>query len=565
MNDAPEDILARMKRDAALEQARRKEKQSNTVIQLPRSMTIEEVRALEALRSPKQISQPIFTLAEARMGEIAVQVMTALFEAKAEIYQRGGRLMRPIVEEMIDGKGRRIKSASLVELDAAYLKHLLGTTMRWQRTTRDGIRSTGPGVEIPKAILAMRGSWPFPALTGLLSTPTLRADGSLLNQPGYDVQTGLLLMNPPPMPAVNERPTPEDASAGLALLKELLTEFPFVDEASRAVALSLILSTVLRGALTHTPLHLFAAPSAGSGKSYLVDIASMIATGERAAVVAASRNSDEREKRLGASLLSGRPLIALDNLSGELESDLLCQITSQSVVTFRPLGSSEEFKLECRSVVSANGNNISIADDLGRRTMLCNLDAKVEKPWQRKFKQNPLAEVEKDRGRFVAAALTIPLAYFAARRELPIPALSTVANGFEQWNDFVRGPLVWLGEADPASTFEAARSEDPKLQAKLGVFTAMANFIGIGQDHARTAAQIIDASGDQLTTELEPKRSTLRTALLAIAPAGANDISPQQLGFWLRSAKQQIVGGMRLCSDLDRNSTSTWWIERCGP
>ena len=103
MNDAPEDILARMKRDAALEQARRKEKQSNTVIQLPRSMTIEEVRALEALRSPKQTSQPTFTLAEARMGEVAVQVMTALSEANAGIYQRGGRLMRPIVEEMIGG------------------------------------------------------------------------------------------------------------------------------------------------------------------------------------------------------------------------------------------------------------------------------------------------------------------------------------------------------------------------------------------------------------------------------------------------------------------------------
>jgi hypothetical protein len=135
MNDAPEDILARMKSESALEQARRKEKQSNTVIQLPRSMTIEEVRSLEALRAPKQISQPTFTLAEARMGEVAVQVMTAFSEAKAEIYQRGGRLMRPIVEQMIDGKGRRIKSASLVELDAVYLKHLLGITMRWQRNT----------------------------------------------------------------------------------------------------------------------------------------------------------------------------------------------------------------------------------------------------------------------------------------------------------------------------------------------------------------------------------------------------------------------------------------------
>ena len=138
MNDVPEDILARMKSESALEQARRKEGQSTTVIKLkpaPRSMTIEEVRSPEALGTPKQISQPIFTLAEARMGEIAVQVMTALSEAKAEIYQRGGRLMRPILEEMIDGKGRRIKSASLVELDAVYLKHLLGITMRWQRNT----------------------------------------------------------------------------------------------------------------------------------------------------------------------------------------------------------------------------------------------------------------------------------------------------------------------------------------------------------------------------------------------------------------------------------------------
>jgi putative DNA primase/helicase len=564
----PEHILSHMKSQAAAEQARRKAGQSNSVIQLkpapPRSMTIEEVRSLELLRpEPKQISKPLFTLTEATMGEVAVQVMTALAETKAEIYQRGGRLMRPILEVMIDGKGQHRKSASLVELDATYLRHRLGITMRWQRNTRFGIRATGSGAEISKAILAMRGSWPFPALTGLLSTPTLRADGSLLNQSGYDVQTGLLLINPPSMPALKERPTREDALAGLALLKGLLTEFPFVDEASRAVALSLILSSVLRGALAQTPLHLFTAPSAGTGKSYLVDIASMIAAGEGAAVVAASRNADEQEKRLGASLLSGRALIALDNLNGELESDLLCQITSQSVVTFRPLGSSEEFKIECRSVVSANGNNISIADDLGRRTLLCNLDAKIEKPWQRAFKQSPLAEIENDRGRFIAAALTIPLAFFTARRALPIPPLSTVANGFEQWNYFVREPLVWLGEADPASTFETARGSDPKLQAKRALFAAMADMFGVGRERGRTASQIIEAVGFFLDSALsgEPKREKLRLALLSVAPAGTKEISSIKFGAWLRSAKRQIVGGMRLCSDLDRTNTAVWWIE----
>ena len=46
------------------------------------------------------------------------------------------------------------------------------------------------------------------------------------------------------------------------------------------------------------PLHAFDAPEAGSGKSYLVDLASTIATGEIAPVIAAGRNEEETEKRL---------------------------------------------------------------------------------------------------------------------------------------------------------------------------------------------------------------------------------------------------------------------------
>ena len=62
----------------------------------------------------------------------------------------------------------------------------------------------------------------------------------------------------------------------------------------------------------------------------------------------------------------------------------------------------------------ANGNNISIADDLGRRTLLVQLDAKIEKPWHRAFQGNILEEIASDRGKFIAAALTIPPAYIAA-------------------------------------------------------------------------------------------------------------------------------------------------------
>ena len=45
-------------------------------------------------------------------------------------------------------------------------------------------------------------------------------------------------------PPIPENPTREDALAALEILLELLSEFPFVDEASRSVAISAILTAV---------------------------------------------------------------------------------------------------------------------------------------------------------------------------------------------------------------------------------------------------------------------------------------------------------------------------------
>jgi hypothetical protein len=405
----------------------------------------------------------------------------------------------------------------------------------------------------------MRGDWPFPTVTGILQAPTLRADGTLLNQEGLDVQTGLLLVNLPAMPeGLKEKPSREEALEALKLLKELLKEFPFLDEPSKVVALSLIISMVVRGALGQVPLHLFTAPAAGSGKSLLTDIVSMIATGRRAAVVAAASRVDEQEKRIAAAMLSGRPLVALDNLTGVLTSSLLCQAVSQPVVAYRKMGGDKEIELDCRSVFAANGNNIAIAGDLGRRTLFSRLDAKMEKPWEKEFERKPLEMIARDRGRYIAAALTIPLAYLAAGS--PRRA-NTVANGFEEWMHFVRDALVWLDEADVASTMNTARNEDPDLQATLAMFAAMAVQFGTGQGAARTAAQIIEESKMSLDSKLD-QVERLHAALEGITPAGTKEISAHRLGSWLREAKGQIVGGMRLCNETDRTSTAMWWIEK---
>ena len=60
-------------------------------------------------------------------------------------------------------------------------------------------------INIAATILARVGEWTFPTIAGVITTPTLRPDGSLLAKQGYDDATRLLLVEPPPMRLMNVR------------------------------------------------------------------------------------------------------------------------------------------------------------------------------------------------------------------------------------------------------------------------------------------------------------------------------------------------------------------------
>ena len=70
--------------------------------------------------------------------------------------------------------------------------------------------------------LLERGQWTFPRVTGVINVPTLRPDGSILDSPGYDPDTGLWLQPDeriilPPIPT---NPSLEEATAALDVLRD---------------------------------------------------------------------------------------------------------------------------------------------------------------------------------------------------------------------------------------------------------------------------------------------------------------------------------------------------------
>src|SRR5262249_50851441 len=95
------------------------------------------------------------------------------------------------------------------------------------------------------------------------------------------------------------------------------------------------------------------------------------------------RRADPRHEhslQLGSVLLSGSPIVSLDNCAHDLDGQLLCQLTERPVVKIRILGRSEMPECECHTTVFATGNNISLKGDMVRRGLTCNLDTLSETP-----------------------------------------------------------------------------------------------------------------------------------------------------------------------------------------
>jgi Bifunctional DNA primase/polymerase, N-terminal len=502
------------------------------------------------------------------LSNLASRGEEILSAAGVQIFQRSRQLVRPVIEEVDATRGRKTKICQLIPVVPDYLRDLLCRHAQWQ--IYDSRSKTYVMIDPPRAIaatiLARTGEWRlFPAVYGVTSAPTMRPDGSLLTEPGFDEKTGLLLVEPPPMPEIPEKPTKADAEAALKLLEDLLPGFPFVDEVARAGALSAIITAVARGAFPVTPLHASRAPTAGSGKSFLWDIVAAIISGHPMPVISTGKDEIEMEKRLGAALMTGQPLISIDNISGELGGDALCQIIERPVVDIRVLGLSKNMRIEARGTsVFATGNNFTLVGDICRRVITINLDAGMERPELRQFKFDPVERVLEDRGKYIAAALTVCRAYFVAGRPDKAPKLAS----FEGWSDTVRSALIWLGKEDPVKSMELARQEDPELVELAEMLEAWSEVMGTGCESRAKLADVLlrceSMSRDSEDGELVPTYPRLNAALKVVGQryVGKPTLPDARLlGKWLQRFKGRPVGGKKFMNLPDPKHGAQWWVE----
>jgi hypothetical protein len=188
------------------------------------------------------------------------------------------------------------------------------------------------------------------------------------------------------------------------------------------------------------------------------------------------------------------------------------------------------------------GNNLVVKGDARRRGLMWRLNAKVDRPDERKFDVDLKEWVPKNRGRLVHAGLTLMAGYYAARRAAPDGKLFRDRVGkepdafgeYREWSASVRGTLLWLAMSDPVASQEEVFKREPEGQELSAFIMAVAghsNLVGIEW----TAAELLSLIGDP--------GDNSKAVLDALQAALPGNVTARTVGHFLLKYMGRPIGG----------------------
>lgn len=390
-------------------------------------------------------------------------------DSDLNFYQFNGQLIEIIDSEAQDDN---INKHRLITHDKASLRDRLGLVvqpMKYSQKTGEWYPVNAPA-EILDALLSRGINSKLEQLKTIATTAYLSPENELVTKLGYDAKSRVYLVKSGAIVAGQScHPSKQAALKSLGFLRRWLSDFPFKSGVDESVALACLMAAADRVNLDNIPLTVFNAPTAGTGKSLLVDVIGVVSSGKPVSVLSQGKDEAEMEKRLHSAVLRGDTLINIDNVEQPLGGDVLCQILTQPVLRVRPLGVSKLLDVEKSCQIVATGNNLELSGDVVRRSLICNLDAGVERPELRTFKYDARKRALDQRHDIVDHVLTIIKSYLLHSAHEGPSALGS----FERWSSRIRNPLVWLGMVDPCISQEQIRQNDTRLEAHTGLLTIL--------------------------------------------------------------------------------------------
>jgi hypothetical protein len=396
----------------------------------------------------------------------------------------------------------------------------------------------------------------------VIEAPTLRPDGSLLCQPGYDRATRLFLRPNIDVGPIPERPIWAMVEASKAALLEIIQEFPFKDDNHGAVWLCGLLTAIARHSFEGPcPLFINDGNVAGAGKSMLVDAIGVIATGRRMPRSSWPKGlygDDEMRKRITSMVIAGTRFVLFDNIDAAVGGGAFDAILTGDAWDDRILGVSKNIgPTYVKTIFYGSGNNVTFRGDTARRAMLLRLESTHENPENRTGFKIPklIQHIARHRAELLRACLIILRAYRAAGAPDPINALGS----FEDWTHAIASPVKWVTGWDPFGTRADVKKSDRTARIREAL---LAGWIEVGGE--KIAMTVANAFANLESDKSKVWYPTLRAALAEIADKGDMP-SAKTLGKWLGAMRDVPINGKRIVDKPDRTGISKWLVVAASP
>jgi hypothetical protein len=397
----------------------------------------------------------------------AVKRPTGAIEVTTQLHEVADQALKAIAPKVFMRNGVLCEVAKnadrtfISDLEPARILDLMSECSKFFRVDeKAGIVSQAPPPAAAAILHARRMHNRVRVLEAITTAPVFLADGSILQDRGYNAQARVFL-EPSVTVDVDDAPTLEDAEAAVAAFKDLLCDFKFSTPADFSSWLAGLLSPLVKAATGNAPAPLIcvSASSPGAGKTLLTKAISQIITGGDAEIRPYNpRDASEWGKRLTSFVKAGSPVSVFDNVNGLIGDEGLDRLITSSTWSDRQLGASEAPPLPNVSAWFATGNNIEPHGDTVRRVLMVRIEVDTERPQERSGFRYDLdgGYVLEHRSELLSHALTILRAYHAAGRPaVPMPSWGS----FTTWSTLVRGALIWAGAADPFETQKRAAAE----------------------------------------------------------------------------------------------------------
>ncbi|MGL5826730.1 MAG: hypothetical protein ACRCYU_18260 [Nocardioides sp.] len=255
-------------------------------------------------------------------------------------------------------------------------------------TPRGGDEEVTPATPVLAAVLAKR-SWPGLApLRRVITTPVLRPDGTLLQEPGYDPRTGYYLASSmADLGPINPTPTPQAVAAAREfLLDRFLMDFPWATPADRANYIALMATPILRHYLrTLVPFAIVDATMPGSGKTILTSCIGLM-VGQKVYTWPKDGDSEGELRKIFTTELSdgvgAGGVVVFDNLAEGtvIDSAVLARLVTERTWTDRRLGTNSTAGGANDRLWLATGNNLRTGGDIATRAVWVRLDPDCPQP-----------------------------------------------------------------------------------------------------------------------------------------------------------------------------------------